>query len=187
MTIYVIVIFYTTPTKGLKMTLQQILKQHSITSVWHFTDLSNLNSIKEYGIASLEMIEKQKIEVSRFGADELSHKLDKRYGLDGYVHLAFTDDHPMYHIAKNRGTIKRGIWLEIPVSEILKDDVLFCDAVANKNHATLYNKHEIANNIDFETLLYGTDFESRKNARKAEILIPGRINFNKVIGGHYGK
>jgi len=169
------------------MNLKKTLKRYGITSVWHFTDYSNLDSIEKYGIASLKTIEKKKIVVSRFGADELSHTLDKRSGLDDYVHLAFTDDHPMYYVAKYRGSIERGIWLEIPVSEIFKDDVLFCDGVANGRNAHLYDGHEIANNIDFETLLFGTDFESRKNARKAEILIPGKIKYKKIIGVHYGK
>ena len=38
----------------------------------------------------------------------------------------------MYHVAKRRGSIHNGIWLEIELSEIFKEGVLFCNEVANK-------------------------------------------------------
>jgi len=169
------------------MTLEQALKRFGITSVWHFTDIENLPSIEEHNLSSLAVIEKEKIKVPHFGADDLSHELDKRRRLDKYVHLAFTDDHPMYHVAKSRGSIQKGIWLEIPIEEILKEDVLFCDGVANENGAVLRSQDDIADYIDFDVLLHGHDFWKRVEARKAEILVPNYIEFNKIIGAHYGK
>ena len=169
------------------MTLQKLLKRYGITSVWHFTDMGNLESIEQHGLASLAYLKEHHIKVPHYGANSYSHALDERYGLDKYVHLAFTNDHPMYYKAKYRGSIKNGIWLEFSVEEILSEDVLFCDAVANARHSNIFNQYEVANNIDFETLLNGTDFESRKEARKAEILVPLRIKAKKIIGVSYGK
>lgn len=169
------------------MSLENILTQHQIKSVWHFTDVSNLDSIGEHGLASLEKIVEEKISVTRFGADIVSHRLDFQKGLDSYVHLSFVDDHPMYHVSKGRGSIEKGIWIEFPLEIIFQDGVLFCDEVANKTGAKLYTKDEIANVIDFNTLVYGRDFEQTKEARKAEILIPNGIALSEAIGGHYGK
>ena len=169
------------------MTLKKIFEKYDQEYVWHFTDYSNLNSIEKHGLASLAVIEKEHIIVNRYGADALSHYLDRSMGLDNYVHLAFSDDHPMYYVAKSRGSIQRGVWLQIPVKEVLKDDALFAKKVANKRGSKLYDMYEIANHVDFRTLWYGRDFESRKEARKAEILIPSRIDINKITGVKYGK
>ena len=49
MTVFVIEVFYTFPNKGKNMTLEQSLAEVGIKSVWHFTDLSNLDSIEKYG------------------------------------------------------------------------------------------------------------------------------------------
>ena len=168
------------------MTLEETLARFDIKSVWHFTDESNFKSISEYGLASLKMIKQQEIKVSRYGADDYSHMLDKVMGLDKYVHLAFMDDHPMYHVAKSRGSIQKGIWLEIPISEILKEGVLFYKEVANKRGAKAMGASQAANNIDFDALLHGRSFDARREARKAEILVPKSIDIKKIIGVHYG-
>ena len=88
------------------MTLKKILASYGITSVYHFTDKANLESIKTYGIQSLQNIIQNDIDVQRFGADSLSHTLDAYKGLDRYVHLSFIKDHPMYHIAKKEAVFK---------------------------------------------------------------------------------
>jgi len=169
------------------MTLKQAFDYYDVESVWHFTDLSNISSIVKYGLLSLREIEAQQIDVSRYGADRLSHRLDRRRGLDTFVHLAFMMDHPMYHIAKHRGSIVRGMWIELPVSVVLQDDVRFCNEVANKFGSKLYTQYDIANNISFNDMFYGADFHTKKEARKAEILVPNKIDASQIIGVYDGK
>jgi len=55
------------------MNLQETLKYYGITSIWHFTDESNLSSTEEHGLLSLQMITQNKIYVPCFGADGSSH------------------------------------------------------------------------------------------------------------------
>ncbi|WP_024787181.1 MULTISPECIES: hypothetical protein [unclassified Lebetimonas] len=54
----------------------EYLSSKGINSFWHFTDASNLESIKEYGLKSLWEIKRNNIKVNRFGGNALSHTLD---------------------------------------------------------------------------------------------------------------
>ncbi len=169
------------------MSIKSTLSKYSITSVFHFTDKSNLKSIEKYGLQSLKNIFQRGIEVSRFGAESMSHELDRQRGLDKYVHLAFTNDHPMYYVAKNRGNIINPIWLEIDISVLFDYKTLFCDRVANQTNSNLFKAESVSQNINFSDMFYGGTFEAKKEARKAEILIFDKIETNLIKGITYGK
>ncbi|MEO1927368.1 MAG: DarT ssDNA thymidine ADP-ribosyltransferase family protein [Nautiliaceae bacterium] len=165
--------------------VKEHLEKNGIKSLWHFTDLSNWESIKKYGIQSLFRIIKDDIKVSRFGANALSHDLDYYKGLDRYVHLSFTDDHPMYHIAKKEKRIINPIWIEIDINVLFDKKVLVCKGVANKTNSVLLNLAGVLN-FDFDKMFHD-DFEIRKEARKAEILIYDCIETKYIKGAYYGK
>lgn len=169
------------------MTTKELLNKYGITSIYHFTDEENLTTIEKFGIQSLSNIEKNNIQVAHYGAESLSHSLDKKYGLDKFVHLAFIKDHPMYHVAKQRGNIINPIWIEIDISILFNSTTLFCDKVANQNNAKLFSLKEIENFINFGTMLYESDFSTRKEARKAEILVLGNIETSLIKGISDGK
>jgi len=57
------------------MNIQRELKRHSITSIWHFTDKSNLASIKKYGLLSLSHLLQTNIFVPCFGVDKLKYMI----------------------------------------------------------------------------------------------------------------
>lgn len=169
------------------MDLKQALSQYGIKSVYHFTDRANLPSIQKYGIQSLKNIFELDIPVKHFGAEELSHTLDARRGFDKYVHLSFVQDHPMYYAAKARGNIKDPIWIELDISVLLDKKTLFCDKVANKTNANLFDANGVMKFIDFDSLVYAKDFNTRKEARKAEILVHDSISTDKIKGIYNGK
>ena len=160
------------------------LNSNRIKSFWHFTDVSNLETIKKYGIQSLKNIKELKITVNRFGANELSHDLDIKRGLDKFVHLSFISDHPMYHIAKKEGRISNPIWIEIDINILYYKECYFCPIVANDTNARFYSFEEIEK-INFDRMFYG-DFESKKEARKAEILVRDSIEKDFIKGIYYG-
>jgi hypothetical protein len=168
------------------MNIQKILRKYGITSLYHFTDRSNLQSIKKYGLQSLENIAQNNISVSHFGANRLSHSLDRVMGLDKFVHLSFIQDHPMYHIAKSRGGIVDPVWLEIDISVLFKKKTRICDSVANGYDANIFNVHGITDFINLDAMVYSRDFNIRKEARKAEILVSNKITIDKIIGVHNG-
>jgi hypothetical protein len=165
--------------------INNYLKVKNINYLWHFTDLSNLDSIKKYGLQSLHNINKYNIKVSRFGAEELSHSLDYSRGLDKFVHLSFIKDHPMYYVAKSRGSIINPIWLKINISVLFQKENLLCNGVANATNSILFGIDEI-NRIDFDNM-NNSDFEIAKNARKAEILIYNQVPANLIEGVYFGK
>ncbi len=166
--------------------MKDFLKYHGIQSLWHFTDRSNLESIQKYGILSLKKIEKQRINIQHTGADTLSHSLDYYRGWDKYVHLAFISDHPMYHVAKSRGSIIDPIWIEIDISVIFEESTIFFNKVANDSTAKPFKLEKLKKKIDFDKMFH-YDFDIKKEARKAEILVKGVINPDKIIGVYNGK
>ena len=170
-----------------RMNIENILRQHGITSLYHFTDRSNLATIELYGLQSLENIIQKHIAVSHFGADSLSHDLDRNFGLHHFVHLSFIQDHPMYHVAKSRGSIVDPVWLEIDISVLFANTTCVSDKVANRNGAKFFNVHNMDMAIDFDAMCYGQDFNMRKEARKAEILVFNEIETSKIIGVYNGK
>ena len=167
------------------MSVIETLQNQGINSIWHFTDKSNLDSIERYGILSLRGIIKDDIVVSRFGADNLSHTLDIHYGLDKYVHLALIKDHPMYHRAKQRGSIVYPVWIELDISILNKDKTVFSNRVANESGSKIYNIDKIEEKIDFNKMFH-PDFWTRVEARKAEIMVANQIDADKIIGVYYG-
>ncbi len=170
----------------MKMDIKKILENHGITSVYHFTDIANLDTIYEFGLQPLRNIIKNHIPVNYFGAEELSHSLDQRKGLDRYVHLAFIKDHPMYHIAKRRGNLKNPVWIELDASILYEESTRFCDQVANTTGAHLFDINQILQYIDFDKMLNARDFNIRKEARKAEILAYNAIPTNYIKGVTHG-
>jgi len=164
------------------MNIKKVLKDYGITSIWHFTDFSNLKSIEKYGILSLHNIMEKDINVSHFGADALSHNLDMHYGLDKYVHLSFIKDHPMYHVALRRGSIMDPVWIELDISILFEETTMFSDAVANESNSNIFKLNEVNDMIDFATMIYERDFWARVNSRKAEIMVANKIDTNKILG-----
>lgn len=168
------------------MSIKETLEYYGITSVYHFTDKANIETIEQYGLQSLKNIFSLNIPVKYYGAEELSHRLDHNKGLDKYVHLSFIKDHPMYHVAKSRGNIKNPVWIELDSSILYKDSTLFCNKVANQNDANLFRITSVLKYIDFNTMLFEKDFNMRKEARKAEIMAFDSINVNLIKRITYG-
>jgi len=170
-----------------KLTTEEIieyLNSKGIKNFWHFTDASNLETIKKYGLQSLWNIKRLNIPVNRFGGNNLSHQLDYEKNLDLYVHLAFMKDHPMYHKAKKDGRIINPVWLEIDIRVLFNKECYFCPTVANKTNANPYNFDRIME-LDFDKF-YHYSFDIRKEARKAEILVKSKIEPFYIKGIYYG-
>jgi hypothetical protein len=169
--------------------MESIIQRYSrrFDGVWHFTDRSNLELIKEHGLLSLAELERRGVLIPAPGGNEWSHDADKTRNLHEYVHLAFIDEHPMQYQAKKDGRIENSIWLKIDVSVILMENVLFSADVSNKSGVRLLNAEQAATEIDFEVLFTYMDRrdpiiqDRRQNAKKSEILIPNMIPVDKIL------
>ncbi|MFI3221322.1 MAG: DarT ssDNA thymidine ADP-ribosyltransferase family protein [Methylococcales bacterium] len=164
-----------------------ILKYNKFDGVWHFTDRSNLELIKEHGLLSLAELERRGISIPAPSGNEWSHDADKIKNLHEYVHLAFIDEHPMEYCAREDGRIKDPIWLKIDVSIILGENVLFCSDVSNKTGVNILTSEQAKGHIDFDVLFTYMDWRDpmvqsrRQNAKKSEILVPNMIPVDKIL------
>lgn len=174
------------------MSIKKTLNYYGITSIWHFTDLSNLESIEKNGVLSLRNIIKNKINVSCYGADDLSHNLDKRYGLDKYVHLSFIKEHPMQYVKTRDGDIPNPIWLEIDASVLFGSYSMFSDQVANKTSAKVYDIEDLTEYMDLDVLWGRTNWKDpqiqkrRRAAKYGEIMIKDKISIRDIVGVSHG-
>lgn len=169
--------------------MKMILEKYKFDGIWHFTDRSNLDLIKEHhGLLSLGELEKRGIEIPIPGGNEWSHDADQLKGVHEYVHLAFVDDHPMLYRAKQEGRIPNPIWLKIQSSILLEDGVRFCSEVSNKSGAAILTPEEAKERIDFDALFTYMDWRDpeiqarRQAALKSEILVPGFVPIEKILG-----
>lgn len=169
--------------------MKMVLKKYKFDVVWHFTDRSNLELIvQQEGLFSLAQIERRRIIIPNPGGNEWSHNADKMQGVHDYVHLAFVDDYPMLFWAKQDGRIPDPIWLKIDSSIILEKEVRFCTEVSNKSGAAILDPKEAAKRIDFEVLFTYMNWRDpeiqarRQTAIKSEILVPGFVPIEKILG-----
>ena len=103
-----------------------VLRENGIKSLFHFTDASNISSIREHGLLAWKRIAKDKIE-SRMNSSALSHKLDAAKGLSDYIRLSLCRRHPMMFKALKEERISRPVILEIKLEVVSRPGVLFCE------------------------------------------------------------
>lgn len=128
--------------------------------LYHFTDESNVASIQKFGLLSWPELRKRRIP-HRPNSNDLSRNLDKRKGLQDYVRLALSPDHPMAFKALSEKRISKVVWLEITDEVVDLPGVLFSDTNAAANHACVNNRRRTA---------------FRSSDRQAEVLVPRRVD-----------
>ena len=164
----------------------RLLRGHGITKFYHFTDESNLPSIRaNNGLYSWIYCEQNNIVINRPGGDSLSKKLDCRYHLQNFVRLSFTNNHPMKYIAENDGRIRSSTNLEIDIETATFKTTLFSDinATAN-NHQKGYDLDFLKNNIKFHIVKqpeYRYLSPRDKPFYQAEIMVEEHIESKYII------
>lgn len=169
--------------------MNTMIGKYNIDGVWHFTDKTNLELIKQNrGLLSLGALERKGIEIPAPGGNQWSHDADKMKGLHEYVHLAFVDDHPMLFRAKQEERITEPIWLKIRAEILLGTGVLFCSDVSNKSGVNVLKPEQAKTQIDFDVLFTYMDWRNseiqarRQAAIKSEILIPDIVPIDMILG-----
>ena len=155
----------------------EVLQQHGIYCLYHFTDESNLESIKEHGgLFSWSYCDEHGITIPMPGGGGLSRMLDKSRGLQDYVRLCFTKNHPMMYVARNEGRIKKPVLLKIDLEVVTIDSTKF----SNKNATIKRESVNIGNTLDdlkqihFDTVKCNTHFDladDEKSYFQAEVLV----------------
>ena len=158
-----------------------------IARLYHFTDRSNLASIKEHsGLYSFAKLEEMGLPIPKPGGNDWSHDADRQKGLDKYVHLCFRSNHPMEYRAREAGTIKDSLFLEVHPDVLSRPGVLFSPDVSNKAGVEPIPFADALSMIDFEVLYARTDWSDPaiqarlQNAEKCEVLVPDHIPLDLI-------
>lgn len=153
-----------------------------IKQLYHFTDRANLQLISKHGgLWSLAALEKRDVCVPKPGGNDWSHVADHVKGLDSFVHLCFTDKHPMEYVAKEEGRIIDPVYLSINPTVMQTDGVRVTLDVSNKKDQPILTPDEAIDYFDFEVLCKRMDWhdpeiQARWQAvRKYEFLVPNHV------------
>ena len=115
--------------------VKRILQTNNIRYFYHFTDIRNLDSIRQCGgLMSWKECENNNIKIPNAGGDGFSRQLDEKYNLQDYVRLSFCEDHPMSYKHQRAGC--QMVLLRIKTDVAYWKDTLFSDMNAtDKNHS----------------------------------------------------
>ncbi len=148
--------------------------------LYHFTDARNIPSIWDLGgLWSTAKLREMCVEFHP-GGNQQSLEADEMFGMDQYVHLCFTKEHPMAHIARNDGRIEKLQWIYIddPAAVFEIEGVRYCAEVSNKSGAELCSIEYAREHFD-DVALYdyldwqvGDHYARRQAVERCEILVP---------------
>jgi hypothetical protein len=155
---------------------QNVLKANKIKSLYHFTDKSNIKSIiKNGGLYSWHYSDRNNITIPYPGGGSLSRDLDKRYGLQDYVRISFTKEHPMMYTAKDDGRIKNPIILEIDLKVCYFLNTKYANMNATKTGHNCGDSLDDLQAIKFDIVKLPTHFDilNAENVKyfQAEVLV----------------
>lgn len=161
---------------------------HHDRYLYHFTDSSNVSSIAKYGLLSKRRALEKGVEIAVYGGNKWSHDQDARKGLDRFVNLCFTTNHPMLYVARNAGRIKDPKYLVIDPKVVEREGVMIALGVANAKETEILNLEEGVKKMDTEVLYTWTNWknpeirERRKVVEKYELLVPNTVPRSLILG-----
>ena len=167
---------------------KKLIEQHHITTLYHFTDRENLESIiKNGGLYSWADCEHKGISISKPGGSLDSRNLDRRDNLQNFVRVSFVREHPMMYVAMNDGRISNPVVLEIDPEVIYWQDSLYADRNATKNGALVGSSIDDFSQLHFNSFKAKKHFDLDADEQKfyqAEVLVKNHIplQFIKNIG-----
>ena len=167
---------------------KKLIEQHHITTLYHFTDRENIESIiKNGGLYSWADCEQKGISISKPGGSLDSRNLDKRDNLQNFVRVSFVREHPMMYVAMNDGRISNPVVLEIDPEVIYWQDSLYADRNATKNGALVGSSIDDFSQLHFNSFKAKKHFDLDADEQKfyqAEVLVKNHIplQFIKNIG-----
>lgn len=159
-----------------------------IPHLYHFTDVTNLPSIRRLGGLYATARLREMGEGFCAGGDEDSLSLDSRCGMDGYVHLCFATGHSMAGRITQRKADANLIYLRIDRTILYQPGVMFATGVGYANGAETVALQEAVERelIDFHALYEWTDWRdagaqsNRRAAELCEILVPDYVAMNFI-------
>ncbi len=168
-----------------------VLDQNGITKLYHFTDRENLASIiRNGGLYSWGDCVEKGLAVSRPGGSDASHQIDRGYGLQKYVRVSFTKEHPMMYVAMKDGRISNPVVLEIDLDVIYGEDTQYADRNAAKNGMNVGGTLDDFKKIHFQAVKARKHFDLPEEEQvffQAEVLVKNFIPLEYIKNiGNFG-
>jgi ssDNA thymidine ADP-ribosyltransferase, DarT len=174
------------------MNMDAFLQNHVAKSVqqntfFHFTDNQNIELIKQHGLLSRRRLKELGVEIPAPGGNQWSRDAADRLGLDRYVSLCLTKDHPMEYLARQAGQIEQVVYLPIRPDIIKVDGVMMTGGVSNRAGIVPEAPGEVLEQLDLEGIYKRTNWgndaikERRKAAVKFEILVPDEVPLRYIL------
>lgn len=172
---------------------KDVMDEHKIVKLYHFTDRDNLESIiKNGGLFSWMDCERKGIKIAKPGGGSLSRQLDNGRNLGDYVRVSFTTQHPMMYVAMKDGRVSNPVILEIDPEVIYWKGTCF----SNMNAATYKVRPNIGETIDDFKQIHFQSVKARKHFDlpeeeqpffQAEILVKNYIPLEYIKNiGNFG-
>lgn len=162
--------------------IKDIFENKGIYCFYHFTEISNLDSIRQHGgLYSWYSCEQNGIKIPHPGGSPESRMLDCLYNLQDYVRLSFCDDHPMAYRHKQDGADL--VLLKISTDVAFQQDTLFSDINATATGHSVGGSLDDLNKINFDAVK--KHFVSRNDpdfsAHQAECLVKTFIPLKYIL------
>ncbi len=158
---------------------KRVLDEQGITKLYHFTDRDNLQSIIDNGgLYSWADCNDKGIIINKPGGSFTSRQLDSRKGLQNFVRVSFTTQHPMMFIAMNDGRISNPVILEIDPEVVYWEYTKYADRNAAKNEVNIGSGIDDFNLIHFDSVKARSYFDLDADEQpffQAEILVKNHI------------
>lgn len=159
-------------------------------TLFHFTDIENLPSIRKHGLLPCRDLRARGIEPPKPGGNEESQRKDRERGLDQFVHLCLVTEHPMEYSARKSGHIGKARFLEISPEVVLWERVQGTSIVSNHHESKILALENVLDEFDLDILFHthpGEIFSNKElttrhnEALKAEILVPACIPPSMIL------
>ncbi|WP_322889963.1 MULTISPECIES: DUF7002 family protein [unclassified Yoonia] len=157
-------------------------------SLYHFTDTTNLDSIRKHGLLSKAELVARNLTATRPGGNDVSRTLDEQRGIYDDVSLSFTDQHPMAHECRKDDRHTDQVVLWINPSILLVEGVRLSLGIANAHNAVVRPISEAIDDMDIGILYSWADWrdpvirERLTPVHRYELLVPKRVPKDFIIG-----
>jgi len=168
--------------------MHKVMIRYGQTYLYHFTDKRNVEGIrKRGGLYSFKELGNSTANEIFCGGNDWSHDADRMYEVDDFVHLCFTQNHPMEYLARQEGRIQDTYWISVHRDVLHLEGVRFTNDVSNKAGITLLTSEQAVEELDHEATFTFINFnmadnqQRKQKAEKYEILIPKHIPLNYLV------
>ena len=165
----------------------KVLQDNGIRCFYHFTARENLSSIRQLGgLFSWYSMEQRGKVIPCPGGGGLSRQLDQSRGLEDYVRLSFTKNHPMMYVARNEGRIANPVVLKVNIDVAALKGTKYSNknATIRREPVNIGDSISDLKQIHFQTVRQINHFnleDDEKSFYQAEVLVRSFIPIDFIM------